>query len=94
MKDYEVDILSVLLASWPKASIGMSHWELKGALKYTFYTDTALSLGISNLINKDMIERLLEGVNEELYLYRITPKGIVWLDERKDKLELKVDIPF
>ena len=94
LKDYEVDILSVLLASWPKTSIGLSHWELKGALKYTDYTDTALSLGISNLINKDMIEQLLEGDNEELYLYRITPKGIVWLDERKDKLELKVDIPF
>ena len=94
LKDYEVAILSVLLASWPRNSDGISYWELEMALKSTQHNDLALSLGINNLIQKELIEKSTqwEGSENEAFTYRITPNGIIWLDKRKDKLELAKDL--
>ena len=95
LKDYEVAILSTLLALWPANLSGTNHWELKMALKGTKHNELALSLGLANLANKELIEQIAEreGIDEEYFLFRITPKGIIWLDERKDQLELTKDIP-
>ena len=92
LKDYEVAILTVLLASWPRNSDGVSYWELEMTLKSTQHNDLALGLGINNLINKELIEKSMqwEGTENEAFTYRITPNGIIWLDKRKDKLELAV----
>lgn len=95
LKDYEVAILSALLALWPATSSGTSYWELNNVLRGTKYNDVALGFGIANLTKKELIEQSTEreGFDEEYFLYRITPKGIIWLDERKDQLELTKDIP-
>ena len=95
LKDYEVAILSVLLASWPRNSDGISYWELEMTLKSTTHNALALSLGINNLIQKELLEKSIqwEGTENEAFTYRITPNGIIWLDKRKDKLELTKDVP-
>ena len=95
LKDYEVAILTVLLASWPRNSDGVSYWELEMTLKSTKHNDLALGLGINNLINKELIEKSTqwEGTENEAFTYRVTPNGIIWLDKRKDKLELAKNLP-
>ena len=95
LKDYEVFILSTLLALWPADTRGTSHWELKNALKGTPHNETALALGIGTLIKKELIEQRIEwpGSDDEFFAYRITPTGIIWLDERKDQLVLKQNVP-
>lgn len=90
LKDYEVALLTTLLALWPTSSSGAGHWELEKKLKSIGYADTALGLGISNLLNKNLIQQSSEeDINgNDYFLYRITPEGISWLNAREDKIEL------
>lgn len=90
LKDYEVAILTTLLALWPTSSNGAGHWELKKKLKSIGYADTALGLGISKLLDKDLIQQNSEiDINgNDYFLYRITPEGIGWLTAREDKIDL------
>lgn len=99
LKDYEVAILTTLLALWPTSSSGAGHWELEKKLKSIGYADTALGLGISKLLDRELIQQNSESdINgNDYFLYRITPEGISWLTEREDKIELtlpkKQEIP-
>ena len=90
LKDYEVAILTTLLALWPTSSSGAGHWELEKKLKSIGYADTALGLGISKLLTKGLIQQSSESdINgNDYYLYRITPDGIAWLTAREDKIDL------
>ena len=89
LKDYEVGILSALLAMWPTNTKGSSHWEITTALRGKKYNETALGLGIANLIKKGLIDQDTEvDGHEEFFIYRITQRGITWLDERKEYLDL------
>ncbi len=90
LKDYEVAILTTLLALWPTSSSGANHWELEKKLKSIGYADTALGLGISKLLNKELILQNSDSdINgNDYFLYRITPEGISWLTAREDKIDL------
>jgi hypothetical protein len=92
LKDYEVAILTTLLALWPTSTNGAGHWELEKKLKSIGYADTALGLGVSKLLNKGLIQQNSESdINgNEYFLYRITPEGIGWLTAREDKIDLKL----
>lgn len=52
LKDYEVAILSTLLALWPTPRSGGSHDELRQKLSSLEFNDVALGLGISRLLAK------------------------------------------
>jgi hypothetical protein len=94
LQDYEVAILSTLLALWPTSSNGASHWELEKKIKSIGYAETALGLGVSKLLDKNLIiqnsETDMNG--NDYFLYRITPEGISWLSSREDKLDLTLPI--
>ena len=92
LQDYEVAILTTLLALWPTSSSGAAHWELEKKLKSIGYADTALGLGISKLLNKGLIlqNNDTDMNGNDYFLYRITPEGISWLTEREDKLDLTI----
>ena len=102
LKDYEVAILTTLLALWPTSCSGARHWELGNKLKSIGYADIALGLGISKLLDKELVQRNSEvDLNgEEYLLFRISPKGIAWLTAREDKIDLAlpkqrpVDVTF
>jgi hypothetical protein len=92
LKDYEVAILTTLLALWPTSSNGAGHWELEKKLKSIGYAETALGLGLSKLLSKGLIQQSSDSdINgNDYFLYRITPEGIGWLTEREDKIELEI----
>ena len=108
LKGYEVAILTTLLALWPTSSSGAGHWDLGNKLKSIGYTDVALGLGTSKLLNKELIQRnsALDLNGEEYFLFRISPKGIAWLTAREEQIDLTIpnrrgseitfddDIPF
>ncbi len=92
LKDYEVAILTTLLALWPTSSNGAAVWELENKLKSIGYSDTALGFGISKLLNKNLIQQNNDSDmnGNDYFLYRITPDGIGWLTSREDKLDLTI----
>lgn len=94
LKDYEVAILTTLLALWPTSSNGAGHWELDKKLKSIGYAEAALGLGVSKLLSKELIQQDADSdINgNDYFLYRITPEGIGWLTAREDKIELTLPI--
>ena len=96
LKDYEVAILTTLLALWPSSSNGSPYWPLHRKLVAQGYNEFFISLGISKLLDKELIQKNSEstGDGDEYFRYCITPKGIGWLTKREDKLELTDEIPF
>lgn len=90
-KDYEVAILTTLLALWPTSASGSGHWELEKKLSSMGYEGVALGLGVANLLEQGLIQQKEEeNMNSETYfLYQITPKGINWLRSNEDQLEIK-----
>ena len=110
LKDYEVAILSTLLALWPTASSGGSHDELVQKLSSIEFNDVALGLGISRLLAKGYINQKelqeVDSWNNEymITLYQITPAGIGWIQSHEDKIQIREmpresapiddDIPF
>lgn len=107
LEDYEIAILSLAFAFWPTTTSSISHWQLENKLKEMEYTDVALALGVSGLIERDFLAGKLlidtEFNHEEYKAYSVTNSGIKWLQENKDILEVKKnnstnglddDIPF
>jgi len=90
LKDYEVAILTTLLALWPTSSSGAGHWELEKKLKSIGYSSAALGLGISKLMDKGLIQQNSEtDMNgNDYFLYRVSPEGISWLQAREDQINL------
>lgn len=106
LEDYEVAVLSLAFAFWPTTSSSISHWKLDQKLKEMGFTEVALALGVSGLIERGYLnEKLLvdtEAYNEEYKAYFVTNSGIQWLQENKSLLTVKEqkkgdfddDIPF
>jgi len=88
--DYEVAILTTILALWPTSSSGAGHWELEKKLKSIGYSSAALGLGISKLMDKGLIQQNSEtDMNgNDYFLYRVSPEGISWLQAREDQINL------
>lgn len=93
LEDYEVAILSAAFAFWPTKEGGISHWNLGQKLKEMTFTEVALALGVSGLIERDFLtEKLLidHDYNDEEYkAYFVTNAGIKWLQDNKDILFVK-----
>jgi hypothetical protein len=108
LEDYEVAVLYLAFAFWPTTSGSISHWQLEQKLKEMKFTEIALALGVSGLVERGFLsEKLLidaEYNNEEYKAYSVTNSGIQWLQENKNLLEVKEpqqggssfddDIPF
>lgn len=110
LEDYEVAVLSSAFAFWPTTEGGISHWKLEQNLKEMEFTEIALALGVSGLIERNFLtEKLLidhDYQNEGYKAYFITNSGIQWLQKNKDSLVVKqpkkepepgpfdIDIPF
>lgn len=99
LRDYEVALLSTLLALWPSSPIGALHWDLEKKLKTMRFKDVALGLGIANLLEIGYIQQTLteevdHGEFYQVKRYQITPQGISWLREHEDQLDIRQDIPF
>ena len=93
LEDYEVAVLSSAFAFWPTKEGGISHWNLEQKLKEMTFTDIALALGVSGLIERGLLtEKLLidhDYDHEEYKAYFVTNAGIQWLQENKDVLCVK-----
>ncbi len=110
LKNYEVAILSTLLALWPTPRSGGSHDELRQKLSSLEFNDVALGLGISRLLSKGYVAQKelqeWDSWNNEytISVYQITPEGIHWIQTHEDKIEIREvakesapandDIPF
>ncbi len=109
LEEYEVAVLSSAFAFWPTTEGSISHWKLEQKLKEMKFTEIALALGVSGLIERGFLtEKLLidHGYNndEEYKAYFVTNAGIQWLQENKEilgvkepespKAEFDDDIPF
>jgi len=109
LKDYEVAILSTLLALWPTPNSGATHYDLENKLSSLGFKDVAIGLGVTSLIEKNYIlvkehqESDTFGNTWESKLYQVLPNGISWLRNHEDQLELMEpeklvipddDIPF
>ena len=96
LEDYELDVLTILFELWPDSPDGTSHRELAKKFKVkSWHNETVLALGISKLLDKQVIQqntnpRQYEG---KYFLYSITAKGRDWLTIRENDI-LKNDIPF
>lgn len=99
LEQYEVHILATSFAFWPTPVGSISHWDLEKKFKAEGYTEYALALGISNLMEKDyLLERLVTEDNSnydsyEVKHYQITPEGIEWIRNHKELLTIKIPKP-
>ncbi|THK40733.1 hypothetical protein E8Q33_11765 [Methylophaga sp. SB9B] len=95
-EDYEVAILSLAFAFWPTTSGSIGHWQLEQKLKEMNFTEIALALGVSGLVEKGYLnEKLLIDTdynNEEYKAYSVTNAAIKWLQENKNLLEVKKQV--
>ncbi len=93
LEDYEVAVLSAAFAFWPTTEGGISHWKLEQKLKEMKFTEIALALGVSGLIERGhLTEKLLidhDYNNEEYKAYFVTNSGIQWVQQNKDILGVK-----
>jgi len=108
LEEYEVAVLSSAFAFWPTTEGSVSHWKLEQKLKEMKFTEIALALGVSGLIERGFLtEKLLiahYNNDEEYKAYFVTNAGIQWLQENKEilgvkklespKAEFDDDIPF
>jgi hypothetical protein len=106
LKDYEVAVLSTLLALWTTPNSGATNSDLQTKLTLLGFKEIAIGLGAASLLGKGYIQvkdhEEYDGYNSyETKLYQILPSGIKWLQNHEDKLELKnepdvydPDIPF
>jgi len=97
LEDYEVAVLSAAFAFWPTTEGGISHWKLDQEIKEMGFTEVALALGVSGLIEKALLtEKLLidhQYQEEEYKAYLVTNAGIHWLQENKKILSVKQSLP-
>ena len=95
LKDYEVAILSTLLALWPTPKSGGTHDELQQKLSSIEFNDVALALGISRLLSKGYINRKDSqemdswGNEYTTTVYQITPDGLGWIQSHEDKIQIR-----
>jgi hypothetical protein len=93
LEDYEVAALSAAFAFWPTVEGGISHWSLEQKLKELRFSDIALALAVSGLIERGFLaETLLPGDgygNDEYKNYSITKDGITWIHQNKGILEIR-----
>jgi len=94
LEDYEVAVLSSAFAFWPTTDGGISQWKLEQKLKEMRFTEVALALGVTGLMERGLInEKLLIDTsgfdNEEYKAYFVTNAGIQWLQNNKDILAVK-----
>lgn len=95
LQDYEVAILSVLLAVWPTSNSGLTHHELERRLKSLGFHDIAVSLGLNSLFTKKYAQENDITVDDDfgrsydMHIFQITPAGIAWLESHKDLLQLR-----
>lgn len=108
LEDYEVAVLSSAFAFWPTTDGGISHWKLEQNLKEMEFTELALALGVSGLVERGFLtEKILidhDYNNQEYKAYFATNSGIQWLQKNKEVLTVKQpkkvprpiadDIPF
>ncbi|MBI1803376.1 MAG: hypothetical protein HY033_09020 [Ignavibacteriae bacterium] len=110
LKDFEVALLSTLLALWPTPRSGASHDELRQKLSSLEYNDVALGLGISRLLEKGYVtQKILHETDSwnndySIHVYQITLDGISWIQAHEDKIQIrevvkdsattKDDLPF
>jgi len=98
LEDYEVAVLSSAFSFWPTVEGGISHWRLEQNLKSMEFTEVALALGVSGLIERGLLtEKILidhEYQNEEYKAYFVTKLGIQWLQNNKEALVVKEESPI
>lgn len=99
LEQYVVLILATAFAFWPTPVGSISHWDLEKKFKAEGYTEVALALGISTLIDKEyLVERIVteETSNYDSYdvkHYQVTPEGIEWIRNHKELLTIKISKP-
>jgi len=93
LEDYEVAVLSAAFSFWPTTDGGISHWKLEQNLKELQFSEIALALGVSGLMERGYLtEKLLIDSsynNEEYKCYFVTNDGIKWLQANKSLLSVK-----
>jgi len=93
LEDYEVATLSAAFAFWPTPDGGISQWQLTQKLKELGFSEIALALAVSGLMEKGLLnEKLLidrEYDNSEYKSYFVTKDGIKWIQNNKNILSVK-----
>lgn len=94
LKGFEISILASLLAGWATSPAGVTIWEIEKRLKHLRFSETKLHMGIANLLTKNYVKQESDGdMNNEWFLYRLTPEGLAWLQGNEDKIEIKSPPP-
>ncbi|MFZ3204354.1 MAG: hypothetical protein WA161_10850 [Pseudomonas sp.] len=87
LEDYEVAALSAAFAFWPTSEGGISHWQLAQKFKDLKFSEMALALAVSGLMERGLLtEKLLidrDFDNSEYKCYFVTNSGVKWLQSNK-----------
>ncbi|WP_323813165.1 hypothetical protein [Cellvibrio sp. NN19] len=90
LEDYEVAILSSAFTFWPTTDGGIPHWRLEQNLKEMEFTEIALALGVTGLVERGLLTQKLlidhSYNNEEYKVYLVTNSGIQWMQQNKQNL--------
>ncbi len=95
LKDYEVAMLSTLLALWATPKNGGTHSDLQGKLNSMGLNDVALALGITKLTQKGYVQKQTVeeqdswGNSWQNEVFQITPDGIAWIQAHEDQIEIR-----
>ncbi len=96
LKDYEVAMLSTLLALWATPKNGGTHSDLQTKLSAIGFNDVALALGITRLTQKAYVQKqIVEETDSwgnpwQNELFQITPEGIAWIQAHEGEIEIKL----
>lgn len=94
LKGYEIAILASLLVGWATTPEGVATWEIERRLKHLKFSESKLNMGIANLLSKNYLNQESDSnMNEQWYVYRLTPEGLAWLQANEDEIEFQPPAP-
>lgn len=102
LDNYEIAILSTAFSFWPSNIGGINSWDLERKINQEGFEKVTTALGVTSLISIGLLEEKLvlnQDDYEEKY-YCVTKRGIEWLQNNKNLLDIKKesafddDIPF
>jgi hypothetical protein len=90
---HEIAVLISVAQQHPDPLETVSTFMIQQDMERAGFNNMAMTLGVRGLISKQMLEASVDqDYNNNAYtVYRVTDKGIGWLQENLDKLKLRVD---
>ena len=94
LEQYEIATLIAVAEQLPEPTGGVSGYMIQQDMEKAGFTKIATTLGVRGLLSKEMLEAFEEqGYNETYTVYRVTERGMVWLFQNTERLNLKAEAP-